>query len=426
MPTVTRFGVATSLAAFALAWSGCSARPAGQAPPAPSPAAPTAAPSASPPEQAHTFLDAQGMRLDKDVPASLRPWLGRAAVDRGAEPDAATNATAWFKAELATGNVRLSLDASMHRSLHAAFEGVERGAGAVLDARTGQIRALFSTLPHNTQDGLASRHWATSDPRNPGSTFKPFTAVAGASAGQLDATTRHVCKGVVPIGKRTFRCWGTHGKLDVARALAISDNAFFFYVARAMKHDDLARVQHHFGLGQPVALPPGSSPGWVPMQEVYEVDGQSVRPGHTLNQSIGHGEVRTTPLQLARAYAALATGSLPELSLTQPRPGKAIDARHEPMLTLVRKALVDAVHAEGGSAYSKAAPDAAGKTGTASAPTSDPTVRRKLGWFAGWAPAHDPQVAFAFVVQGNSGPETARRVLAWLHAQGAQGAAGRE
>ncbi len=428
MPTATRFGVATSLAAFALAWSGCSARPAAPAPPAPRRPAPVAAPSASPPAQAHAFVDAQSIRLDKDVPASLRPWLGRrATVSKDTEPSgAATNAAAWFKAELTTGDVQLSFDASMHRSLESAFDGVKRGAGAVIDARSGAIRALFSTLPHNLEDGLASRHWATSEPRNSGSTFKPFTALAGAGAGLLDSKTTHVCKGIVPVGKLTFRCWGTHGKLDVARALAISDNAFFFYVARAMKHDDLARAQHHFGLGQPVKLPPGSSGGSVPLEDSYNVDGKGVRPGHTLSQSIGHGDVRTTPLQLARAYAALATSSLPQLSLTRPTPTAPVDARHEPMLRLVRKALVDTVRAEGGSAYSKDAPDVAGKTGTASAPTSDPNVRNKLGWFAGWAPASNPHIAFAFVVEGRTGPETARLVLAWLRARGAQGAAGRD
>ncbi len=375
---------------FALILVGCSSNPA----PSSQAAAPVPnCPSASVSDAASARTPDSTAPSTAAPPPSLRPWLG-------ASPPAAQGANA------------TSLDATLHRRLETAFGGVERGAGVVMDV-DGTLRALFSTLPHNTDAGLAARHLATGRPANCGSVAKPFTAVAALAAGAMSQQTKHVCSGSLAIGKRRFRCYGSHGSLDLARAIILSDNIYFFQVARGMKHDAIADVQHAFGLGEPTQALPKAAAGFVPRARYYKTDGRSLRVDHTLSQAIGHGDIQVTPLQLARAYAALATGTLPSPSLRgAPAAGTPLKAAWAPHFEVLRAAVRRVVtDADGTAHFDGAAPNVAGKTGTAHAPAPANEKAPLLGWFAGWAPATAPRVAFAFRVEGKTGREVAEIVL---------------
>lgn len=325
-----------------------------------------------------------------------------------------------FEAELAAGaDVTTSLDPALHRSIQEGFSGVARAAGVVLGLPDGEVRALFSTLPHDADSKLAAHHLATSRPSHAGSTFKPFTAVAGLAAGVMTPSSVHQCTGSMEAEGESFHCWGVHGDVDLKRGLAESDNIFFFKVALALEHDQLATVQRAFGLGQPVPLFPHAPIGQVPSSEHYRTGGAALQVGNTLSQAIGHGEVAVTPLQIARAYAALATGVVPELTLRadQPKAGVPLDRTWEPHLAVVRDALRDTIAEPHGTAHFDGLPlDVAGKTGTATLTDSSGEESAKIGWFAGWAPAKNPRMAFAFAVEGNTGRETAKRVLAAMAA----------
>ncbi|MEZ4373192.1 MAG: penicillin-binding transpeptidase domain-containing protein [Polyangiaceae bacterium] len=360
------------------------------------------------------LVDRRGERLSSnpasETPSSLRPWLG--------EADGSTGLGARFNSPLSRGeDVKLSLDATLHRALEEAFVGVEKGAGVVLDARNGSLLALYSTQLHNTASELERRHWATSWPAPCGSTMKPFTALAALSAGVADETTKYDCDGGLKVGKLEFRCWGKHGPSDLGRALAISDNIFFFQLARLLKHDDIAKTQRAFGFGQPVGLFPRAPAGWTPTEAELRDQGQKLSTGITLSQAIGHGPVAVTPLQVALAYAALATGALPKASL-DPSGGASIpvDPKLARFLPSIRNGLRRAVvDAEGTAHVAGPAPDLAGKTGTAEA-TSSPAMHDPppSGWFAGWAPVDAPRIAFAFRIEGQSGGEVARRIMQTL------------
>ncbi len=280
-----------------------------------------------PAEEAHANVGSRGGLRDRngtplsggptsDTPASLRPWIGALASDGTGE----SGLQARFDSELAAGkDVEVSLDAQLHHALERAFDGVERGAGVVLRIRDGAVLALYSTLPHNTTAGVERRHWATSRPDACGSTAKPFTALAALRAGVADERTKYDCTGRLKIGNAVFSCWGKHGSSDLGRALAISDNIFFFQLARQLKHDDVADAQHAFGLGEPVRLFPEAPAGWVPHQQALEGDGQKLQQQATLTQAIGHG-MAVTPLQVARAYAGHAPVRRPISRARRERP----------------------------------------------------------------------------------------------------------
>ena len=158
------------------------------------------------------------------------------------------------------------------------------------------------------------------------------------------------------------------------------------------------------------------------------------RIGYTLNTAIGQGNTRVTVLQLALAYAAIANGGslyVPQVVQNVRSPDGSLSETFQPNmkrevgvapehLDLMRRALIDVVQDESGTAYRARNKDGvrvAGKTGTAQVvsrkgrseeSSSAWYLDRSHGWFAGFAPAEDPQVAFAVLVEhGGSGGASA-------------------
>ena len=146
---------------------------------------------------------------------------------------------------------------------------------------------------------------------------------------------------------------------------------------------------------------------------------QPLNRGTTLTQAIGHN-IYVTPLQMARAYAALVTGVLPATGIhaDTPPPSKELPSNLREHLSPVRAAVRQAVTSEEGTAhFAGPTPDLSGKTGTAQL-MQGPMLARgdhtKLGWFAGWAPADNPRIAFAFRVEGMNGRDVAKIVISAL------------
>jgi penicillin-binding protein 2 len=172
-------------------------------------------------------------------------------------------------------------------------------------------------------------------------------------------------------------------------------------------------------------LPRGDDPGLAPNVRWYESQG-GFRRSMSASQSTGHGALRVTPIQLARAYAMLATGAAVQpwyvkpadvaeryrfesAERSSPFPPVALPAGWEAALPRVREALRRAVASEGGTAhFVDLTVDAAGKTGSA----DDGDTR--LGWFAGWDPASEPRRVVVFLAEGRDGREVARMALTFL------------
>ncbi len=304
----------------------------------------------------------------------------------------------------------------------------------------------------------------------PGSVFKVVSGAAALEAGTLTPTSRVSCPPAWRLGGITFRNWNSRhdGSLDLAGALMRSCDTFFYELAYQQwrreqnQLNDTGEVQEvlpevasRFGLGRTLGIDlpserAGVIPGrawreayWEDHKDVYCekadtleqgtyaqlvnqdlcLDGGTWRGGDAVNSAIGQGDVLTTPLQIAAAYAAIANGG----TLWQPHVGKRLLAADgqlvqeiEPQALgvlgldetewrAISKGLEDVVmgpRGTGRGAFSGFPLDeipVAGKTGTAELKPKVP-----YAWFATYAPVTDPQwVVVVSVEQGGGGSQTA-------------------
>jgi penicillin-binding protein 2 len=355
-------------------------------------------------------------------------------------------------------DLRLTIDADVQRAIEKSFRGELAGGVGLVDVRTGRILGLYSkpSFDPNALSGGSGKQVIRdafrrlySDPLKPaldktvsgayppGSTFKPFTALAALEKGLIDPRATTQCKGFFTFGKRSFRCTHVHGAVDLNKAIAESCNVYFFGLAAeyGVGMDTIAEMAMRYGLGQKTGLgvnaeASGRMPtkGWMTLHNKGHF-----QLGYGLNAAIGQGATTVTVLQLALAYAALANGGTlyqPQLvravetsngTVVQefsPRVRRQIDINPE-HLALVQKALRAGVNEVGGTAYRAreqarlAGFDMAGKTGTAQ--VSHHITRgaeaehvwyfnREHAWFSGYAPVKSPEVAVvALVEHGGAG-----------------------
>lgn len=315
-------------------------------------------------------------------------------------------------------NVRLTIDAADQRLACDVMTGVV-GALVVVDAESGAVLALASAPSYDPADrGAVHAAWAgRKEPEDsplfdrasreiftPGSILKPFTALAALSGAHVDPGETISCDGYLYLGGRRvagiFRCDGVHEQPDLRAALTRSCNVYFETVMhRMMAAGDFERfidVGRRFGFGEPTGLETERSR----RLGVFPPSPLQWRRDMRLPSAIGQGDVKLTATQVARAYAALATGRLPSLHLSAgagapaPRP-LDLDPAH---LALVREYLRGVAH-EGGTAsgYGLDRWGTVCKTGTAQI---GPHGDLHNAWLAGFVPARGgrPTIAFAMVV----------------------------
>ena len=358
-------------------------------------------------------------------------------------------------------NLELTLDAGLQRVASEAL-GEQRGAIVALDTRTGGILAMVSKPgydPNPFVTGIDHASYALlrdsidvplfnraiQGQYEPGSTLKPFIGLAGLMMGVT--TAEHVIDDPgsfqLPDSERLYRDWnwtregeGGHGKVDMNRAIYRSCNVYFYGLAVELGIDRIHTHLDRFGFGRNLAhdLPEASS-GLMPSREWK----RSVRnlpwyPGDSVNIGIGQGDVLVTPLQLATAVAILANrGRMvtphllrdAELSL---RPNVDIP---DDAWRVISDAMQDVIHrgrrglGENGTAWAYIGMDipyrAAGKSGTAQVVVISQGEEyddaelderlRKHAWFVAYAPAEEPQIAVAVLVEnGGGGSEVAAPV----------------
>ena len=354
-------------------------------------------------------------------------------------------------------DLRLTVDMELMQAVERAMRQHAAGAVVVVDVRTGRVLAAYSkpSFDPNDLSGAGGKQRVretfarlASDPLRPlldktmsgafqpGSTFKPFSALAALEDKLLDPDHRERCDGYLMFGRRIFRCAHVHGKVDMHDAISESCNVYFFKLAETVGMDRLAKMAADFGLGEKSGLGTNpEAPGRIPNRSWYALRYQGqFRIGFTLNEAIGQGDSLVTPLQLGLAYAALANGGTlysPEIvravetsdgSVVQEFPPRVrphkVDVKPE---NLAR--VVDALHAvvndPRGTAYPVRDPalDVSGKTGTAQTgyiPQKGDDAKRTAyysrdhAWFVSFAPAKAPEVAVVvFIEHGGSGPTQA-------------------
>ncbi len=326
------------------------------------------------------------------------------------------------------------------------------GAIVALDPATGEVLAMVSSPAFDSNAfvrGLTEEEWqallqarhnplqnrALQNTHSPGSLFKIVLGSAGLAEGVISEHKRVHCPGSTRIYGRRFHCWkaGGHGWVDLEEALAGSCNVYFYELGKELGVDRIADYARRFGLGQPTGLRlQGEVSGLVPDPEwSLRTRGHPWFPGETISLAVGQGPLLVTPLQLARATAALANGgrlvrpTLVQGMIQEPLverlnvPSSALDA--------VRRGLRAVVNDPKGTAYwSGRLPDVeiAGKTGTAqvvgervraSERDDVPFEKRTHAWFASFAPADDPKlVVVVFIEHGGAGPVAKALYESWF------------
>ncbi len=343
-------------------------------------------------------------------------------------------------------SLHVTLDLEMQRTLYEGF-GEEAGGAIFLDVETGGVLALVSRPsfdPNLFADGFTTETWKSiiEDPRRPlhnraiasfyapGSTFKVVLAVAGLETGTVDPSYRIFCNGGKSYYKRRRLCWkrGGHGWVDMRKALAQSCNVYFYDLGQKLGIDKIHEYGKIFGLGRPTGIDiPGEEAGILPSREWKRRELHEIwYPGDTISVSIGQGYVAVTPAQLATMMAAVARGTapIPPRLVDGPLPPMEPLAVSEKTLRIVREALKQAVDEGTGRAATLGAFSVAGKTGTAQLTAGSAGVDsadlakaiRDHAWFVGYAPAENPTIAFAIIVEhgghgGSMAAPIARKVL---------------
>ena len=359
---------------------------------------------------------------------------------------------------VAGDNLTLSVDAKLQEVAEKAF-GARRGALVAIDPATGGILALVSMPnfdPNLFVDGIDSQSWdelnnspdkpmidrALNGVYPPGSTFKPYLALAALQDGKRTPQQTIFDPGYFSFGGHIFHDdkKGGHGTVDLYKALVVSCDTYFYMLANDMGIDRIARFVRQFGFGQRTGVDlDGESEGVLPSTQWKKKhfktpEQQRWYAGETISIGIGQGYNAYTPIQLAQAVATLANDGVmyrPHLVkfVTDTGTAKSIPIAPEPERTiplkpanieLVKRAMVGVNTDQDGTgarAFAGAGYTSGGKTGTAQVFSLkggkyiEGKTKERLrdhGLFIAFAPADHPKIALAVVVEnGGFGAQSA-------------------
>ncbi|SFK63412.1 penicillin-binding protein 2 [Methylophaga sulfidovorans] len=352
----------------------------------------------------------------------------------------------------------LNLDINLQR-VAAESLGDYNGSVVAIDPRNGGVLALVSKPDYNPNSfvsGISSKEYselrdspdrplfdrALRGHYPPGSTLKPFVALAGLELGVVDVHSKTYCPGwySLPGSSHRYRCWKSygHGMVDMKDAVSQSCDVYFYDLAHTLGIDRLHNFLDYFGFGHRSGIDlPNESEGLSPSSEWKRASrNQAWYPGETLISGIGQGFNQTTPVQLAHATATLAMRGIsmqPQVvRATRPAGQADMNLRNSEIMNNlpmqnsqnwedVVQAMVEVIHGARGTARSvgKDMPfKVAGKTGTAQVfgiaqdgEYDAETLERKLhdhALFIAFAPADKPEFAVVVVVEnGGSGSKVA-------------------
>jgi len=355
----------------------------------------------------------------------------------------------------AGGAVHTSLDADLQVTAQEAL-GNRAGAVIALAPRTGEVLAFYSGPsfdPNMFTRGIRKAEWQalSSDPRKPmqnkglqgtyapGSTIKPFLALAALEAKVQEKGKTVLCTGSYRLGNRVFRCWKEkgHGVVDMYRAIVQSCDVYFYTLGLKVGPDPLAKLEKDAGLGTITGVDlPGERKGLVPDTEWKRTVSKSRWNDYeSVLLGIGQGAIHLTPLGMTVGYAALGTGGevmRPSIvSKVIGKDGKIRTFAPETLRKLpwvqenvefIRKALAGVVNDYGtGGGAKLPGIVVGGKTGTAQVASVKgkmiksedlPYEIRDHAWFVAFAPADDPQIVVAAMVEhGGHGGSAAAPIV---------------
>ncbi len=340
-------------------------------------------------------------------------------------------------------NIGLTIDKNLQFVAEEQLKN-KKGAIVAVDPGTGEILAMASSPsfdPNMFLQGIDKSQWsnlmsskdhplqnrAIAGQYPPGSTFKIVMALAGLEEGVINPNEEIFCNGSFTLGNHTYHCWRKqgHGWVNLHRALVESCDVYFYNVGKRLGVDRIAQYAKMCGLGSGTDFELGfEKDGLIPTSEwKLQRFGVPWQPGETISAAIGQGYILVTPLQMARLISALFNGGY----LYQPSVIKWVGKENkkiyrfapkvlgrlhakEQNVALIRDALIGVVnepHGTGSSARLKTF-TVAGKTGTAQVvelgreKTMSKEAAGEFGdhaWFLGIAPAENPALAVAILVE---------------------------
>ena len=341
-------------------------------------------------------------------------------------------------------NLALKLDAGLQALVDKAF-GDRRGALVALDPRSGGVLAFVSKPgfdPNLFVEGIDPQSWselrdspdrpmlnrALAGTYPPGSTFKPFMALAALTTGKRTPQQAISDPGYFQFGNHRFRDGAEfgHGAVDMYKSIVVSCDTYYYVLANDLGIDAIAKFMTRLGFGSRTGIDlTGEAAGILPSQEwKMQRFGQKWYAGETVSIGIGQGYNSYTPLQLAAAIAAVANDGVmfrPHVvdyvedvrskarTPVQPKPLRTLDVNPQ-HIDVIKKALVG-VNKEGTGAavFAGAEYVSAGKTGTAQViaiKQGEKYVESRVqerfrdhALFIAYAPAENPAIAVAVIVE---------------------------
>jgi len=345
-------------------------------------------------------------------------------------------------------NIALTLDLRLQQVAEQAL-GDRRGAVVALEPSTGAVLAFVSKPgfdPNYFVDGIDPQYWAelNNSPDRPlynraiagtyppGSTFKPFMALAALESGKRTPKSAINDPGYFVFGDRRFRDSkpGGNGYVVLFKSIVVSSDTYYYMVANDMGIDAIAGFMKNFGFGSKTGIDlQGELPGVLPspewkMKRFRRPEQQKWYPGETISIGIGQGYNSYTPIQLAQAVATLSNGGTmyrPHLVayIDNPRTGERRNFEPEVVhrvpvrpehIEFVKRAMAG-VNKEGtgARAFAGAQYTSGGKTGTAQVVAIKQNEKydekkvaerhRDHSWFIAFAPLESPKIALAVLVE---------------------------
>lgn len=335
----------------------------------------------------------------------------------------------------------LNIDEELQKKIYDGLSGIleksntKTAAAVAIDPRNGGVLAEVSLPSYDNNSfarGISDDEYkelignkdlplfdrAISGEYPPGSTIKPVMAAAGLSENVISPETIiDGLGGALHIGNFSFRDWKAHGPSDVKKAIAESNDIFFYTIGGGygkiggLGIDRMKKYYNLFGFGEKTGIDLGSeSSGLIPDEEWKQTKiKEKWYVGNTYHASIGQGFVTATPLQLANYTASIANGG----TLYSPRVVNRVEKGggkkdfvgpdiirknfvSKNVLDVVREGMRQTVLSGTAQTLKDLPVAVAGKTGTAQFGTEDKTH----AWFISFAPYDDPVIAMAILVEG--------------------------
>lgn len=348
------------------------------------------------------------------------------------------------------GDLYLTLDVEFQYLAEQLMRNIGRGAAVVMDVENGDIVAMASVPSFDPNDfipSISATRWDaykkdTTHPLfctalgsyEPGSTYKLVMGIAAALEDQCGAA--HNCVGGVQYGRHFKKCWiynkgGAHGLIGLRESLQRSCNSYYYLLSKALGQAPMVTAAELVGLGRPTGVELGNEDAGIVMGSRYWTDVVRRTPDAKMtsaelaNMSIGQGETKASPIQMATVISAIANGgrvmqprlvnrvvSKQDKRVLYPESERAnpdaplvvadllLEGVSEDELATIRGGMYDVVNKLGGTARGARieGTGVAGKTGSAQT-----TIRGRRGthaWFTAFAPYERPKYAVCVVVLG--------------------------